>query len=90
MPFEHQSGISIKGKHRVHKMANKNLKALLHLCALSSIKYVSELKDYFNRKALEGKHKMSIINAIRNKLVLRVFAVIKNNRPFVENMFIAA
>jgi transposase len=90
VPFEHQSGISIKGKHRVHKMANKNLKALLHLCALSSIKYVSELKDYFNRKALEGKHKMSIINAIRNKLVLRVFAVIKNNRPFVENMFIAA
>jgi transposase len=85
VPFEYQSGISIKGKHHVHKMANKNLKALLHLCALSSIKYVNELKDYFNRKVEEGKHKMSIINAIRNKLVLRVFAVIKNNRPFVQN-----
>ena len=37
VPFEYQSGVSIKGKHHVHKMANKNLKALLHLCAMSSI-----------------------------------------------------
>lgn len=85
VPFEYQSGISIKGKYHVHKMANKNLKALLHLCAMSSIKYVAEMKYYFNRKLKEGKHKMSILNAIRNKLILRVFAVIKNNKPFVEN-----
>jgi transposase len=90
VPFEFQSGISIKGKHHVHKMANKNLKALLHLCALSSIKYVDELRNYFNRKVEEGKNKMSIINAIRNKLVLRAFSVIKNNRPFVENICVAA
>ncbi len=67
-------------------MANKNLKALLHLCAISSIKYVSEMKNYFNRKVEEGKHKMSIINAIRNKLVLRAFSVIKNDKPYVENL----
>jgi transposase len=90
VPFEYQSGISIKGKHHVHKMANKNLKALLHLCAMSSIKYVDELKNYFNRKVKEGKHKMSIINAIRNKLVLRAFSVIKNDKPFVENRCTAA
>jgi transposase len=84
VPFEYQSGISIKGKHHVHKMANKNLKALLHLCALSSIKYVEEIRNYFIRKVEEGKHKMSIVNAIRNKLVLRVFAVIRNDKPFVE------
>lgn len=85
VPFEYQSGISIKGKYHVHKMANKNLKALLHLCAMSAIKYVDEIKNYFNRKVEEGKHKMSVINAIRNKLVLRVFAVIRDDRPFVKN-----
>lgn len=88
VPFEYQSGISIKGKHHVHKMANKNLKALLHLCALSAIKYVQEIKDYFNRKIEAGKHKMSVINAIRNKLILRVFAVIRNDKPFVQNLCI--
>jgi transposase len=86
VPFQYQSGISIKGKHHIHKMANKNLKALLHLCAMSSIKYVDELRNYFNRKVDEGKNKMSIINAIRNKLVLRAFSVIRNDKPFVEKM----
>ena len=90
VPFEYQSGISIKGKHHVHKMANKNLKALLHLCAMSSIKYVDELRNYFNRKVEEGKNKMSILNAIRNKLALRAFSVIKNDKPFVENVCKAA
>lgn len=90
VPFEYQSGISIKGKHRVHKMANKNLKALLHLCAVSSLRYVKELRAYYDRKVEEGKHKMSVINAIRNKLVLRAFAVVKNGKPFVNNCIQAA
>lgn len=90
VPFEYQSGISIKGKHRVHKMANKNLKALLHLCAVSSLRYVKELRAYYDRKVEEGKHKMSVINAIRNKLVLRAFAVVKNGKPFVNNCISAA
>lgn len=84
VPFEYQSGISIKGKHRVHKMANKNLKSLLHLCAVSSLRYVQELRDYYDRKVQEGKHKMSVINAIRNKLILRAYAVIKKGEPFVN------
>ncbi|MBG9378418.1 IS110 family transposase [Panacibacter sp. DH6] len=85
VPFDHQSGISIKGKHRVHKMANKELKKLLHMCALSAIQHYVEFKDYYNRKKQEGKHPMAILNAIRNKIVLRAFAVVKNDRPYVNN-----
>lgn len=90
VPFDHQSGISIKGKHKVHKMANKTLKSLLHMCALTAIKYNKEFGAYVERKKEEGKHIMSIINAVRNKLVLRAFSVVKNNRPYVENMCNAA
>ena len=89
-PFEHSSGISIKGKTRVHRMANKELKRLLHLCALSAIQYNAEIKNYYNRKKDEGKHSMSILNAVRNKIVLRVAAVIKNQIPFINNHNIAA
>ena len=85
VPFDHQSGISIKGKHRVHKMANKELKKLLHMCALSAIQHYPEFRDYFNRKKQDGKHPMAILNAIRNKIVLRAFAVVKNDRPYVNN-----
>lgn len=85
VPFDYQSGISIKGSHHVHKMANKELKRLLHMCALTSIQNYPEFKDYYERKKKEGKHAMSILNAIKNKLILRAFAVVKNDKPYVDN-----
>ncbi|WP_158542211.1 IS110 family RNA-guided transposase [Pedobacter chinensis] len=81
-PFQHSSGISIKGKTKVHKMANKELKRLLHMCALSLIQHNQEFKIYYNRKKDEGKHSMSILNAVRNKIALRIAAVIKNQTPY--------
>ncbi|MDQ0637281.1 transposase [Pedobacter sp. W3I1] len=89
-PFEHSSGISIKGKSKVHRMANKELKRLLHMCALSLIQHNQEFKTYYNRKKDEGKHSMSIINAVRNKIALRVAAVIKNQASYKNNYNIAA
>ena len=89
-PFEHSSGISIKGKTRVHRMANKDLKKLLHLCALSVIQYNEEFKVYYHRKKDEGKHSMSILNAVRNKIALRVAAVIKNQTPYKNNYKLVA
>lgn len=85
VPFSHTSGSSIKGKNKVHKMANKDLKKLLHLCAMSAIKNYPEFKQYYERKKLEGKHGMSILNAVRNKIVLRAAAVIKNQSIYVDN-----
>lgn len=90
VPFEHSSGISVKGKSRVHKMANKDLKKMLHLNALTAIKYYPEFRQYFDRKKAEGKHSMCILNAIRNKIVLRVVAVVNNQTPYVNKAAIAA
>ena len=90
VPFEHSSGVSIRGKNRVHKMANKELKKMLHLCSLTAIKYYPEFKDYFNRKKAEGKNGMLVLNAIRNKLVLRVVSVVNKQQPYVDNTKIAA
>lgn len=85
VPFDYQSGISLKGGRQVHKMANKELKHLLHMCALTSVKNIAEFRDYYQRKKGEGKHALSILNAIKNKLVLRAFAVVKNQRDYVDN-----
>ena len=43
-----------------------------------------------NRKKEEGKHSMGVLNAIRNKIVLRVVAVVNNQKPYVEINKIAA
>ena len=81
-PFEHSSGSSVRGKTRVSHMANKSLKCKLHLCAMSAIQYDTELKTYYQRKVAEGKNKMLVINAVRNKLVHRITAVVKRQTPF--------
>ncbi len=85
VPFEHTSGISIKGKNRVHPMANKELKKMLHLGALSAIQYYPEFTHYYKRKKEEGKNSMSILNAIRNKIVLRAVAVVNKQQPYTNN-----
>lgn len=84
-PFEHTSGTSIRGRNRVSHFANKSIKTLFHMSALSAIGTPGEIQDYFNRKVGEGKNKMSVLNAIRNKLILRIFACVRENRPFEKN-----
>lgn len=85
VPFSKTSGSSIRYKPSVSQHANKKLKKLLHLCALSAIKNDKEIRAYFERKVGEGKNKMCVINAVRNKLIHRVFAVIRDDRFFEEN-----
>jgi transposase len=84
-PFEHSSGSSVRGKTRVSHMANKTIKQLLHLCAMTVIQKPGEMQEYYQRKIKEGKNKMLIINAIRNKLILRIFSCVKDNRLYQKN-----
>lgn len=83
-PFEKQSGSSIRSRSRVSHYANKKMKTLLNLAATNVINNDAELKAYYNKRIEAGKSKMSTINIIRNKLLHRVFAVIKRGTPYVE------
>jgi transposase len=82
VPFEYTSGKSVKGKPHVHNMANKLLKKQLHMGAIAAVTYYDEFKRYYNRKLEEGKPKMLVLNNVRNKIALRLAAVIKNNKPY--------
>jgi transposase len=81
-PFPNQSGKSLRGKNKVSHMANKRMKSLLHLGARSAVRYSPEIKDYYNRKIAEGKPTFSVLNAVCNKLISRVFVCIKNQRMY--------
>ncbi len=83
-PFEHSSGIK-KGRAGVSHKANKHVKSLLHMAALTAIAYNNDLKIYYERKLKENKNKMVIINAVRNKLLHRIFACVKRNTPYEKN-----
>ena len=79
-PFRYTSGSSQHSRARVSHRADKCIKTLLHLSAVSLVsKAGGEMKEYYLRKVEEGKNKMTVINALRAKIVARMFAVIKRN-----------
>lgn len=83
-PFPNCSGTSIRGKTKVSNLANKKIKSLLDQCAKNAIQYNYEMKEYYERRTEQGKQEMSTINIIRNKLLARIFAVIKRGTPYVD------
>ena len=89
-PFPYQSGTSIKGKNKVSHLANKKIKTLLNMCARSAIICNPEMKLYFQNRKDKGGNGMSALNIIRNKLISRIFAVVKRGTPYVDTFKFAA
>ncbi|MEO7049947.1 MAG: transposase [Ferruginibacter sp.] len=89
-PFEYSSGSSIKGRTKLSHMADKKMKSLLNMAALSAKKSDKEIGEYYDRKVKEGKNKMLVMNAVRCKILSRVFAVIERQTPFVNTQRFAA
>lgn len=81
-PFAHTSGSSIRGKTKVHFIANRKMKMLLHMAAMNAVTFNDELKGYYQRKVAEGKNPMSVLNAVRFKLICRIFSVVNRNEEF--------
>lgn len=83
-PFAYTSGSSIKKGNSVSHLANKKMKSLLNNGAWNAAKFDDEIKIYYQRKVAEGKSKLSVINAIKNKIAGRVFAVVKRGTPYAS------
>jgi transposase len=70
--------------HIINPKSDKGIKTILNQTALSIVKKSdSELKNYYIRKLKEGKDEKIVLNALRVKLVARMFAVIKNNQRYL-------
>ncbi len=89
IPFDNTSGISIRGRKRVSKLAYKELKSELTQAAKSAIQWDKELRGYAERKLME-KDWGKVLNNVKFKLILRMFAVVKRGTKYVENYQIAA
>jgi len=90
VPFDYQSGSSIKGRKKISRFGNKRLKTLLSNAACTSIQFNPEMKLYYQKRLKEGKDKMSTQNIIRNKIVARVFAAVHRGTPYVDTFKYAA
>jgi hypothetical protein len=51
---------------------------------LSAACHDPELRVYYHRKLVEGKHKGTVLNAVKFKLIERMFAVVKRGSSYVK------
>lgn len=84
IPFEHTSGTSIKGRRRTSPLAHKELKQELNMAARSASRHDPEIRAYAERK-LKNKEYGIVLNNVKFKLILRMFALIKRGEMYVEN-----
>ncbi len=83
-PFARTSGTSIARPAKVSHMANKHLKGLISNGACCAILYDRQLGNFYQRKIAEGHNKFKTKNAVCNKFLHRIFAVVKRGTPYVD------
>lgn len=86
-PFENSSG-NFTGKTKVSHLANKKLKSIFSNAAYSAINHDPQIGHYYHRKLNEGKVSGCVVNAVKNKLVQRIYSVVKRQTPYVKLNYI--
>ena len=84
-PRIHQSGSSIFKKPKTPKYGPSIMRKLLHLAARSVVTHKPVFRKYYLRKQKEGKAKKLILNNVENKLVKIMCAIIRDQKPYIEN-----
>ena len=82
-PFKNESGTSVRKGTRVSFYANRKMKGLLNFGAMNAVKADPQLRAYYQKKVEEKGSKMLVLNAVRNKLIHRMYAVVKRGTPYV-------
>ena len=82
VPHEHSSGTSVHRKPRVSKASNRYINSLLTQGANSLLTHNPQTREYAQKKRKEGKPHGFIVNNVRNKIIHRLFAVIRDKEPF--------
>lgn len=84
-PCRHTSGTSVRWRARPSARCDGQAKADLSMAALRAVETDVELNVFYNRK-LGGKNdpdtKRKALNAVKFKLILRMFAIGKQKRPW--------
>ena len=82
-PFPNRSG-NFEGKTKVSHYADKKVKALISNGVNAAVRWDKEMGEYYERKLKERKAKGCVKNAIKNKIIHRIFAVVKRQTPYVK------
>jgi transposase len=75
---EKQSGTSVKGKPRISKKGNRNLRKSMHLAALTAVKWDDNFREIYARLISKHGIKMKALIAIQRKILELIYVLFKN------------
>lgn len=79
---EKTSGTSVKGKPRISKKGNRNLRSAMHLPALSAIKHNEKFKGIYARLVSKDGIKMKGVVAVQRKILELIYILHKNKTVY--------
>lgn len=82
---ENSSGSSVKGKTRISKKGNSFLRRAMHFPALTSVKYVPELKAIYDRVFFNTRIKMKAVVAVQRKILVLIYTLFKYDSVYDPN-----
>lgn len=85
---EKQSGTSVKGKPRISKKGNRNLRKSLHLPALAAVKWDDNFRNTYARLVSKHGIKMKALVAIQKKLLELIYILFKNGTEYDKEYLI--
>ncbi len=83
-PTVRQSGQFTGTKNKMSKKGSPYLRLALWQSSITSVRFNPVLKKYYQQKVKEGKSHMAVIGAVSRKLTGIVFALMRDNKPFVQ------
>ena len=84
-PTMRLSGSSIKGKSRISKAGDKDVRNLLFMCSFTAYKHNKACAELYQRIVNKGKSPKLALIAVANKLLKQVLAIAKSGIPFDQN-----
>ncbi len=79
---EKQSGTSVKGKPRISKKGNRNLRKAMYLPSLTAVRHVNDYKELYSRLVSKSGIKMKGLVAVQRKLLELTYVLFRNGTTF--------
>ena len=84
-PSVHQSGEFTGTQNKMSKRGSPHLRRAIWLAANVAAFHDPVLSVFYQKKRAEGKHHYTAIGAVARKLTLIIYAVLRDNKPYVPN-----
>lgn len=83
-PTYQQSGTSVNFKGHINRNGDTHLRSQLYIAAVASIRFNTACRETFDHLCAKGKNGKLAIIAVANKLIRQAFAVVMNDRPYID------